>query len=304
MFLSVYQKDTAFKFSNIGPDNDQFVDYTCFLIGAQEYINNKNVEKATTLTNCGNTATLTKVDATNPIDTGFETRTHTTTISFTPTDATYGCGGFQDGNNQAVFAVTCKRYEAYDKAFDYTFVAFYDANKEACTALQLDPVNFDVADPPTVNHKREFEVTFKAYTNSDLVSVPWPDGPQSTDGAHGGIIQEVTTAAIPLGTAIYFEICLMNPSTPPDFYPDGVGFIGVYVKKCTARNDATAGTEGINPDTPVTFIDNGCALGVEPTEYLAKAGSSNGRGFMYVKDTTDATMDWLRTPNCFRWVVL
>ena len=41
------------------------------------------------------------------------------------------------------------------------------------------------------------------------------------------------------------------------FPDDGFEPIGIYVKKCTASNDAQAGTPGIAADTPVTFIEDG-----------------------------------------------
>ena len=50
------------------------------------------------------------------------------------------------------------------------------------------------------------------------------------------------------------------------------------------------------------FNISSCGKGVDPMEMLGKSGTNTGRGFMYVKDTTDATLDWIRSPNCFRLV--
>ncbi|XP_060564222.1 uncharacterized protein LOC132723513 isoform X2 [Ruditapes philippinarum] len=305
MNLFVYQKDTAFKFSNIGPDDDKLVEYqACFLIDAKEYVDNKNIQKATTLTGCGGSASLVRGNSGGDIGTDLDSRTFKTKISFDPSDNSYDCGGYKNMDTKAVFAVTCKRYELYDKLFDYTFLVYYDADKDACTSLQIDPQDITVATPPTIDHAHQFEVTFKAYTNDDIAGVPWPNGPQSEDGSHSNNVKEVT-GVLDLGTTFYLEICLINPSKPSDpsykpFFNDGFEPIGIYVKKCTATNDKDTGTPGIDADTPVTFIEDGCGLGVDPMEMVGKSGLPNERGFMYVKDSTDSTLDWLRTPNCFR----
>ena len=71
-------------------------------------------------------------------------------------------------------------------------------------------------DPPTVNHNNQRTITFKAYTNSDIANVPWPNGPESVDGSHTNKIKEITTTPVKLGTSFYLEICLVNPSKPAD----------------------------------------------------------------------------------------
>lgn len=299
MVLSVYQSDVNFKYSNIGPDSGKYVQYeSCKLITAKEYIDSNLVNTATSVTSCGGSAQLTRVDSTSTFSNNFQTRTFTTKIQFDVTAASYDCGGYKDSNVQSVFAVYCKRDVNYAKAFDYVFLTYYDADAAQCLSTTLT-TSFDVGNPPIVQIHRKYDVTFKAYTNADITT--WPAGPESKPV---GNVAEIT-GAINLGTAMYLEACLKLPNTPPSnyqFFDDGVAPIGIYVKTCTATNDAAsaaamnAGQAGIAADAPVTIISNGCGLNKDPTKVLP----INTPAFKYVKDASDMTNDWLRTPNCFR----
>lgn len=288
MTITVYQSDVNFKYSNIGPDNGSYVEYSqCKLIQASDYITSQNIIEATDVTACGGSAQLARVDG-GTLDSGFATRTFKTTITFTPSSATYTCGGYKNSDSESVFAVYCQRDPGYAKAFDYVFLSHYDADTSKCLSTQLD-ASVKVGDPPLVSIQREYDLTMKAYTTDDITK--WPDGPESASA------KEIGTTSVALGTEMYLEVCLKipQPTANYQFFNDGVGPIGVFVKDCTASNDDSV-QDTVATVARTDIIQNGCSLGVDPTKLLPK----DTPAFKYVKDTVDPTLDWLRSPNCFR----
>ncbi|KAL4218148.1 hypothetical protein ACF0H5_022884 [Mactra antiquata] len=200
------------------------------------------------------------------------------------------CGGYPSAGNIYRYAVHCRRFDAFDAKPDVLFIAEISDDKDDCLVNKIGSYKVVVGKPPQEIIETNLEVSAKLYS--------YDEGTYDSLGVAGG--NEITVA-VPLGTNIYFEMCLhrLGGSSPADLYfkDDGITPLGVKVFSCVATPDLT-GQDSADENAEEEIVNSdGCGTEKNPAAQLA----TDNYAFQYVVDPNDAAgYAWTHSPNCFR----
>ncbi|XP_045181835.2 uncharacterized protein LOC123540679 [Mercenaria mercenaria] len=306
--MYVYQSDDAFKFNPASTTvrQSELVTYEkCYFIDAALFDTTQNVKAANAHANCGNSVDFSPLETPTSSSTDYEKRTKKATLSVpNPAQSVqYQCGARKVGNEIEV-AVYCKRDVDYDKDFDIVFIARHGT--DGCTATSVSPDKAKIADPNTVSVKYNIEVTMKAYKHTDIGTVV--NGPESPSA------NEIT-AATPLGTATYLEVCAKIPqvttATANDinnqFFENGISPMAFMPHSCTAAADIANQDFQANIEAKTVWANLndafGCGAagtGAAADKGLAEYFASDVFIFKYAETTPAVANSHLMSPNCVR----